>query len=243
MFACYNLGRTQHGVAHRSRGCHSSRRSSSRCWARESQIRWLAEDTVFWGTCEVAVTWAHQTCMSHCCPTYQLQSPPKRGWKIGAARKLSKNVENIVDTFCRFLPCARKCRKVSKIFLTLFDNCYRFSTWPLSAGPFCGPLTTSSSPENEIRETPKPFPGKCRRIPTDSGFPIKETRNAKKRPIQGIPGNSFLGPRTPLWLRAFWDGFPWADENGQSWYVGHGGRMSPWVRPTVGNSTWPLSDT
>ena len=31
-------------------------------------------------------------------------------------------------------------RKVSKNFLTLFDDFWRFLTWPLSAGPFCNPL-------------------------------------------------------------------------------------------------------
>ena len=39
----------------------------------------------------------------------------------------------------------------------------------------------------------------------------------RRRPIQGTPGNSFWGSRTGIlgWLS-------WADENGQSWYVGHG---------------------
>ena len=32
-----------------------------------------------------------------------------------------------------------KCRKVSKIVLTLFGNFWRFLTWPLCAAPFCGP--------------------------------------------------------------------------------------------------------
>ena len=94
--------------------------------------------------------------------------PPRRGRKTGAtrencrkvskifltlsddfwgflpcAKKLSKSVENVFDTFWRFLrffALREKCRKVSKIFLTLFDDFWRFSTWPLSAGPFCGPL-------------------------------------------------------------------------------------------------------
>ena len=68
---------------------------------------------------------------------------PKRGRKTGAARKLSKSVEKNVDTFWRFLTffaLREKRRKVSKIFLTLFDDFWRFLTWPLSAGPFCGPL-------------------------------------------------------------------------------------------------------
>ena len=70
------------------------------------------------------------------------QSPLKRGWKTGAARKLSKSVEffTLFDDFWRFVPCAKNFREVSKIFLTLFDDFWRFLTWPLSAGPFCGPL-------------------------------------------------------------------------------------------------------
>ena len=50
---------------------------------------------------------------------------PKGGWKTGAERKLSKNDENIFDAFGRFLTffaLREKCRKVSKIFLTLFDD-------------------------------------------------------------------------------------------------------------------------
>ena len=67
----------------------------------------------------------------------------KRGRKIGAARKLSKSVEKLFDTFWRFLALfalRENCRKVSKNFLTLFDDFWRFLTWPLSAGPFCNPL-------------------------------------------------------------------------------------------------------
>ena len=68
----------------------------------------------------------------------------KRGRKKGAARKLSKSVEKLFDTFWRFLTffaLRENCRKVSKNFLTLFDDFWRFLTWPLSAGPFCNPLT------------------------------------------------------------------------------------------------------
>ena len=67
----------------------------------------------------------------------------KRGRKKGAARKLSKSVEKLFDTFWRFLTffaLRENCRKVSKNFLTLFDDFWRFLTWPLSAGPFCNPL-------------------------------------------------------------------------------------------------------
>ena len=54
----------------------------------------------------------------------RVSEPPKRGRKTGAARKLSKNVEKYFDTFWRFLTffaLREKCRKVSKIFLPLFD--------------------------------------------------------------------------------------------------------------------------
>ena len=55
--------------------------------------------------------------------------PPKRGQKIGAARKLSKSVENCFDIFLTifdvFALC-ENCRKVSKLFLTLFDDFWRF---------------------------------------------------------------------------------------------------------------------
>ena len=57
---------------------------------------------------------------------------------------MSKSVEKSFDTFRRFLTffaLRENCRKVSKNFLTLFDDFCRFLTWPLSAGPFCNPLT------------------------------------------------------------------------------------------------------
>ena len=60
------------------------------------------------------------------------------------ARKLSKSVEKLFDTFWRFLTffaLRENCRKVSKNFLTIFDDFWRFLTWPLSAGPFCNPLS------------------------------------------------------------------------------------------------------
>ena len=60
------------------------------------------------------------------------------------ARKFSKSVEKLFDTFWRFLTffaLRENCRKVSKNFLTLFGDFWRFLTRPLSAGPFCNPLT------------------------------------------------------------------------------------------------------
>ena len=80
-------------------------------------------------------------------------------------------------------------------------------------------ISTPSSPENAIRWPQKPSPGKCQKIPGNSGLPVKQCRERpRERPIQGIPGNSFWGSRTGI---LGW--FSWADENGQSWYVGHGG--------------------
>ena len=64
----------------------------------------------------------------------------KRGRKKGAARKVSKNFLTFFDDFWRFFALRENCRKVSKIFLTLFDDFWRFLTWPLSAGPFSNPL-------------------------------------------------------------------------------------------------------
>ena len=80
--------------------------------------------------------WVHWFC--------KLKSaPPKRGRKTSAARKLSKNVENIIeifltplDVFWRFLPCAKNVKKCLKIFWTLFDDFWFFLTWPFPLAPF-----------------------------------------------------------------------------------------------------------
>ena len=45
--------------------------------------------------------------------------------------------------------------------------------------------------------TPKPSPGKCWKIPVNSGFPLKEYSNVKKTADPRIPENSL------------WDDFPW----------------------------------
>ena len=79
----------------------------------------------------------HEGCLEN-----KIQSP-KRGRKIGAVRKLSKIYLTLLDDFWCFLPCAKnveKCRRRFWLFLTLFDDFWPFLTWPLSAGPFCGPL-------------------------------------------------------------------------------------------------------
>ena len=54
-----------------------------------------------------------------------ISGPPTGGRKTGAARKLPKSVGNIFDPFCGFLTLftlREKCRKVSKTYLTLFDD-------------------------------------------------------------------------------------------------------------------------
>ena len=56
-----------------------------------------------------------------------MSDPPKRGRKNGAARKLSKSVENTFDAFWlfwRFLPCAKIAEKSRK--KKLFDTFWRF---------------------------------------------------------------------------------------------------------------------
>ena len=66
--------------------------------------------------------------------------PPKRGWKNGAARKLSKSVENLFDTFWRFLtflPCA-------KIVEILFDTFWRFLTL-FDVAPFRRPFFATAN--------------------------------------------------------------------------------------------------
>ena len=54
------------------------------------------------------------------------ETPPKRGRKTGAARKLSRKVSKIFlklfDFFLALFALCEKCRKVSKIFVTLFDD-------------------------------------------------------------------------------------------------------------------------
>ena len=64
---------------------------------------------------------------------------------------------------------------------------------PPPANPFSKPLilllnvSTSFSPKSAIRGSQKPSPGKCRKIPGNSGFPIKENSNAERG---ADPGNS-----------------------------------------------------
>ena len=42
-------------------------------------------------------------------------------------------------------------QKMSKIFSTLFDDFWRFLTWSLSAGPFCGPLIFLEAPSGPVQ--------------------------------------------------------------------------------------------
>ena len=65
---------------------------------------------------------------------------------------------------------------------------------------FVSPLpntSTPSSPENAIRGPQKPSPGKCRKIPGNSGFPIKCYRDAKKKADPRNSGKFILG--IPNW--------------------------------------------
>ena len=85
-----------------------------------------------------------------------LSEAPKRGRKTGAARKLSKSVENLFDIFGRFLTffaLREKCRKMSKSVenpkIATFRRSYTGGkAWltPSQAnrfsGPFFGPSMT-----------------------------------------------------------------------------------------------------
>ena len=68
-----------------------------------------------------------------------VQCPPKGAGKMVPrenCRKVSKNFLTLFDDFWGFFALRENCRKVSKNFLTLFDDFWLFLTWPLSAGPF-----------------------------------------------------------------------------------------------------------
>ena len=70
------------------------------------------------------------------------QSPPKGAGKMAPrenCRKVSKNFWHFLTIFGVFCHA----RKLSKSVEKLFDSFWRFLTWPLSAGPFCNPLTLS----------------------------------------------------------------------------------------------------
>ena len=62
---------------------------------------------------------------------------PKRGRKTGTTRKLSKIFSTLFDAFC-------PARKMSKSVDNIFDTFWWFSAWPLFAGHFCGPLILSA---------------------------------------------------------------------------------------------------
>ena len=61
-------------------------------------------------------------------------------------------------------------------FLTIFDDFWRFLTWPLSAGPFCGPLINVPS-QVGIRKAG---------IPT-AGIPTAEIPKVRKAPHWASP--------------------------------------------------------
>ena len=96
---------------------------------------------------------------------------PPQFWKNRAPQKGPENwcrakiVETSFDTswrFWTFFALREKCRKVSKIFLTLFGAFWRFLLWPLSAGPFCGPLKKEALSEKAILGATLGNPGHSR---------------------------------------------------------------------------------
>ena len=104
----------------------------------------------------------------------------KRGRKKGAARKLSKSVEKLFDTFWRFLTffaLRENCRKVSKNFLTLFDDFWR---GPFPPAPFAIRWTCTwaktQKPQNRekrVSESRKPdFPSLQKRVFRIKKIPI-----------------------------------------------------------------------
>ena len=56
--------------------------------------------------------------------------------------------------------------------------------------------------KRDVGTPKKPSPGKCRKIPGNSGFPVKSYRNAKRRADPGNPGKFILlrGPNWGLFL-------------------------------------------
>ena len=75
--------------------------------------------------------------------------PILSGLQKGAEKRCrAKIVEKCRKTFWHFLTIFDvfcPARKLSKSVEKLFDAFWRFLTWPLSAGPFCNPLTFMSS--------------------------------------------------------------------------------------------------
>ena len=67
----------------------------------------------------------------------------KRGRKKGAARKLSKSVEKLFDTFWRFLTVFCPARKLLKSVEKRFDTFWRFLTF-FDVAPFRRPLLQSA---------------------------------------------------------------------------------------------------
>ena len=69
------------------------------------------------------------------------QSPPLKGARKRVPREeCRKDFWHFLWRFLTFFGLGEKCHKVSRMILTLFDDFWRFLTWPLSAGPFCSPL-------------------------------------------------------------------------------------------------------
>ena len=99
--------------------------------------------------------------------------PPTRGRKNGAAQKLSKSVEQLFDTFWRFLPHEENSRKVSKNFwhfltiLTFFD-----------VAPFRRPLSQSADLTSFRTITFGNFRGRARANRESEWHPRAHTRSA-----------------------------------------------------------------
>ena len=92
-------------------------------------------------------------------------------------RKVSKNFLTLFDDVWRFLPCARsaeKCWKTFWHFLTIFDV---FLTWPLSAGPFCNPLILAWEPRNLLSDLLLSYLKFFQQVSWPSGSQVKYRSN------------------------------------------------------------------
>ena len=95
------------------------------------------------------------------------------------------------------------------------------------------------SPKTRFGDPKNPLQGNAGNFREIQGFLLNNIEIPRERPIQGSPGNAFWGSQTGI---LGW--FSWADENGQSWYVGHGGGIRICLAcsrnnsPTTPNYCW-----
>ena len=101
-----------------------------------------------------------------------------------------------------------------------FNNMTRTSVEKLLISHRCPTYQLHLPPKTQFGDPKNPLQGNAGKFREIQGFLLKTTAMPRKTPIQGISGNSFWGSRTGI---LGW--FSWADENGQSWYVGHGGLL------------------